>query len=327
MATTLMTRTTTIVLRTMTAPDGILVIDKPEDWTSHDVVARCRKLAATRRVGHAGTLDPMATGVLVLGIGRATRLLGHLAMTTKGYDATIRLGQRTITDDARGDVVSETDATGVTTERLKAEVAALTGELMQVPSAVSAIKIKGERAYKRVRDGESVELAARPVVVSEFSISAVRRAGTSVDVDCHVECTSGTYVRALARDLGESLGVGGHLTALRRTRVGLHTLADSHQLEALAELASERLPVEPIDDVARRAFPTFGVSPDLLPAVRNGRALQVRLRAEGDIETAGGTDATPTAQPVAMLGPDGEFIALYAQHGPVAQAIAVFAPA
>jgi tRNA pseudouridine55 synthase len=317
--------TTTIALRTMTAPDGILVIDKPEDWTSHDVVARCRKLAATRRVGHAGTLDPMATGVLVLGIGRATRLLGHLAMTTKGYDATIRLGQSTITDDAHGDVVTEADASDITADRLGIEIVALTGELMQVPSAVSAIKINGERAYKRVRDGESVALAARPVVVSEFSISAVRHVDAFVDLDCHVECTSGTYIRALARDLGESLGVGGHLTALRRTRVGLHTLDQAHSIDALAELESDQLPVESIDVVARRSFPTFELPAALLPAVRNGRAIQVRL--ETDAEPARRPDGDAAARPVAMIGADGEFVALYEQHGPVAKALAVFAPA
>ncbi|MGH3508528.1 MAG: tRNA pseudouridine(55) synthase TruB [Nocardioidaceae bacterium] len=292
----------------MPAPDGLLVVDKPADWTSHDVVARCRRLCGTRKVGHAGTLDPMATGVLVLGVGRATRLLGHLSLTDKAYDATIRLGQTTVTDDAEGEVVQETDASAATDEQLRAAVAALTGEIQQVPSAVSAIKIDGQRAYKRVRAGEEVALTPRPVTVSEFTIYAVRRSGGFVDVDVHVECTTGTYIRALARDVGAALGVGGHLTTLRRTRVGPFGLDVAHTLD---ELASEPQ-VLSMDDAAAVAFPTYTVSDEHVPAVRNGRAVHVRLGAVG---------------PVAVTTGAGHFLALYEQHGPVAQAVAVFDPA
>jgi tRNA pseudouridine55 synthase len=198
------------------APDGLLVVDKPAGWTSHDVVGRTRRLARTRKVGHAGTLDPMATGVLLLGIGKATRLLGHLALTDKTYQATIRLGATTVTDDAEGDIVEVRDASGVSDEALHTHIALLTGDLQQTPSSVSAVKVDGVRSYARVRAGEAVELKARPVAVSRFEVLA--RRGDAVDVV--VDCTSGTYVRALARDLGAALGVGGHLTALRRTRVG-----------------------------------------------------------------------------------------------------------
>lgn len=199
---------------------GLLVVDKPAGMTSHDVVARCRRLLGTRKVGHAGTLDPMATGVLVLGVERATKLLGLLALTTKSYTATIRLGQSTVTDDAEGETVATTDATHVTDEQIGEGVAALTGDIQQVPASVSAIKIDGKRAYARMREGEAVELKARPVTVSRFDVLARRDVPGSgfVDVDVDVDCSSGTYIRALARDLGAALGVGGHLTALRRTR-------------------------------------------------------------------------------------------------------------
>jgi tRNA pseudouridine55 synthase len=196
----------------MPAPDGLLVVDKPAGWTSHDVVGRARRICGTRKVGHAGTLDPMATGVLVLGIGRATRLLTFLVGCDKEYTATIRLGQGTVTDDAEGEVTASTPADAVTDDRLRAAVAVLTGDISQVPSAVSAIKIKGERSYHRVRAGEDVDLPARPVTVSRFEVLATHPAqagGTPVlDVDVVVEVSSGTYVRALARDLGAALGVG-----------------------------------------------------------------------------------------------------------------------
>jgi tRNA pseudouridine55 synthase len=213
----------------VTAPDGLVVVDKPQGWTSHDVVGRTRRLARTRKVGHAGTLDPMATGVLVLGIGKATRLLGHLALTEKQYDGTIRLGQTTVTDDAEGEVVTTHDASAVTDEAIAAGVATLTGEIQQVPTAVSAVKVDGVRSYARVRAGEDVELKARPVTVSRFEVLARR----GDDLDVTVTCSSGTYVRALARDLGAALGVGGHLTALRRTRVGPFELAAARTLEQL----------------------------------------------------------------------------------------------
>src|SRR3954468_15500644 len=233
----------------MTAPDGLLVVDKPGGWTSHDVVGRAPRLAQTRKVGHAGTLDPMATGVLVLGIGKATRLLGHLSLTDKTYDATIRLGVTTVTDDAEGDVLETRDASGV--GELSSYLEGLTGEIEQVPSAVSAVKVDGVRSYARVRAGESVELKARRVTVSELTLLA--RRGDELDV--RVSCSSGTYVRALARDLGEALGVGAHLTALRRTRVGPFSDVDARTLEAL----TEELAVIPLAQAVATAFPRHEV--------------------------------------------------------------------
>ncbi len=201
--------------------DGLIVVDKPGGMTSHDVVARLRRLARTRRVGHGGTLDPMATGVLVIGIGRATRLLTYVIGADKSYAATIRLGQATVTDDAEGDVIATTPAGTLTDEAVRAALAGLTGEIDQVPSAVSAIKINGQRAYKRVRAGESVDLPARRVTVSRLDVLAIRRTSPDVvDVDIDVACSTGTYIRAIARDAGLALAVGGHLTALRRTAVG-----------------------------------------------------------------------------------------------------------
>jgi tRNA pseudouridine55 synthase len=284
--------------------DGLVVVDKPSGMTSHDVVARVRRLAGTRRVGHAGTLDPMATGVLVLGINRATRLLGHLTLTEKGYDATIRLGATTVTDDAEGEVVATADASSVTDEEVAARVAALTGDLQQVPSAVSAVKIDGKRAYKRVREGEDVVLPARPVTVRVFDVLATRRDGSLVDVDVHVECSSGTYVRALARDLGSALGVGGHLTALRRTRVGPYALDAAHTLDALAE----GLVVLPIAAAAREAFPARDVDAAEAVVVSHGGPLP----------------ATGTEGPVAVFGPDGTFLALLEDRGTTTKALAVF---
>lgn len=318
----------------VSAPDGLLIVDKPADWTSHDVVARCRRLAGTRKVGHAGTLDPLATGVLVLGIGRATRLLGHLSLATKAYTATIRLGQTTLTDDSQAEVLASVDASGVSDAALGRGVAALTGDLMQVPSSVSAVKVNGERAYKRARSGEEVALPARPVTVSAFDIMAVDRHDCVVDVEVRVECTSGTYIRALARDLGRSLGVGGHLTALRRTRVGPYGLDACASLDHLASLAPEQLPVEPLDAAARSAFAWCVVEESQVPAVRNGRAVTLRLRDEADAAApTPAADYPPGARragpggPVALLAPGGQFLALYEQHGPVAKAVAVFAPA
>ena len=214
-------------------PSGLVIVDKPGGMTSHDVVARIRRLAHTRRVGHAGTLDPMATGVLVIGIEKATRLLGHLTLTEKTYEATIRLGQATSTDDAEGEPTGGSPATGITREALAEEIAKLTGEIRQVPSSVSAIKVNGQRAYKLTRAGEAPELAARPVTVYEFRVTAIRQEGDFLDIDATIRCSSGTYIRALARDLGTALGTGGHLTALRRPVVGPYTLAQAHTLKEL----------------------------------------------------------------------------------------------
>uniref|UniRef100_UPI000569E073 tRNA pseudouridine(55) synthase TruB n=1 Tax=Nocardia aobensis TaxID=257277 RepID=UPI000569E073 len=237
---------------------GLLIIDKDGGQTSHDVVARCRKILRTRKIGHAGTLDPMATGVLVLGVERATKLLGLLSLTTKSYAATVRLGQATVTDDAEGEVLATIPAAHVADvdiadvdiadADIADAVAALTGDIEQVPSTVSAIKVNGERAYARARAGEQVELAARPVTVSRFDILSRRDidtgATTFVDLDVEVDCSSGTYIRALARDLGATLGVGGHLTALRRTRVGPFTLEHARTVDQLADDPSLNLDVD-----------------------------------------------------------------------------------
>lgn len=257
---------------------GLVIVDKDGGWTSHDVVARSRKLLRTKKVGHAGTLDPMATGVLVLGVERATKLLGQLILTTKAYTATIRLGQATITDDAEGEVTATTSALHVTDEQIAAGVAALTGDIEQVPATVSAIKVDGERAYARARAGEDVQLAARPVTVSRFAILARRDIadGEFVDLDVEVECSSGTYIRALARDLGAALGVGGHLTALRRTRVGPFTLEHARTLDELATAAEAEQPLLSldIDTAVRTAFPHRDIDESQANDLRNGRWLE-----------------------------------------------------
>ncbi|MGY0500537.1 tRNA pseudouridine(55) synthase TruB [Nocardia sp. FBN12] len=255
---------------------GLVIVDKDSGLTSHDVVARGRKLLQTKKVGHAGTLDPMATGVLVLGVERATKLLGQLLLTTKAYTATIRLGQATNTDDAEGEVTATTPALHVTDDEIAAGVAALTGDIEQVPATVSAIKVDGERAYARVRAGEEVQLAARPVTVSRFDVLARRDVGEFVDLDVDVECTSGTYIRALARDLGAALGVGGHLTALRRTRVGPFTLEHARTLEELAAAAEADEPLLSLDvDAAvKTAFPLRDIDESQATDLRTGRWLE-----------------------------------------------------
>ncbi|VFA98692.1 tRNA pseudouridine(55) synthase TruB [Nocardia cyriacigeorgica] len=249
---------------------GLLIVDKDGGLTSHDVVARCRKLLRTKKVGHAGTLDPMATGVLVLGVERATKLLGLLTLTTKAYTATIRLGQATTTDDAEGEIVSTTPAGAVTDADITAGIAALTGEIQQIPATVSAIKVDGERAYARHRAGEEVKLAARPVTVHRFEVLARRTVADFVDLDVVVECSSGTYVRALARDLGVALGVGGHLTALRRTRVGPFTLDHARTLDQLADDPGLSLD---IDAAVRTAFPHRTIDAAQAESLRDGRWL------------------------------------------------------
>jgi tRNA pseudouridine55 synthase len=272
----------------LTVPSGLLVVDKPAGWTSHDVVARVRRLAGTKRVGHAGTLDPMATGVLVLGIEKATRLLGHLTLHEKSYDATIAFGATTTTDDAEGEVVSRCDTSGLTEDEVRAAAAAFVGDIEQVPPAVSAISVDGVRSYARARRGETVTLAARDVTVHAFDVLAVRD-GTA---DVRVRCSSGTYVRALARDLGAALRTGGHLTSLRRTASGPYalpapTLDDVERDGVEAHLV-------PIADAARAAFPALTVDADTARKVATG------IRVE----------ATPPAPVTAVFDDTGALLAL-----------------
>ena len=273
-------------------PPGLLVVDKPAGITSHDVVSRLRRLLRTRRIGHAGTLDPMATGVLVCGVERATKLLGHLALDTKAYLATIRLGGVTSTDDAQGESLGGADASGLGEADLRAGIGALTGELQQVPSTVSAVKVAGRRAYELARAGQSVQLAARPVTVSRFDLLSTRRGSGVSDLDVLVECSSGTYVRALARDLGAALGVGGHLTALRRTRVGPFGLAQARTLDQLAE--NPRLSLD-LDAAVVAAFRCRGVDRDQAAALAHGG----RLDPVGMVGTYAAMD--PDGQAVALL--------------------------
>jgi tRNA pseudouridine55 synthase len=256
-------------------PTGVLLVDKPGGATSHDVVARARRALGTRKVGHAGTLDPMATGLLILGVGSSTRLLTFLVGLGKRYRATIRLGVATDTDDAEGTVTASTDAAAIERTRIDEQVAALTGELSQVPSTYSAVKVEGRRSYDRARAGEEVVLAPRDVVVSRFELLDERRAGGNsaggtIDLDAVIECSSGTYVRALARDLGAALGVGGHLTALRREAIGPFEVADAVEIEAI-DAASLR----PASAVARALFPVAEL--DAQQAVDLGHGERVRL--------------------------------------------------
>ena len=272
------------------AGGGLLLVDKPGGCTSHDVVGRLRHVLRTRRIGHAGTLDPMATGLLVLAVDRSTKLLGHLSLTDKTYLATIRLGTSTTTDDAEGDVVATADGTALAAvgdDAIDAEVAALTGPILQVPSSVSAIKVDGKRAYALVRAGEQVELAARPVTIERFDVEARRRGGDYLDLDVTVQCTTGTYIRSLARDLGARLGVGGHLTALRRTTVGQFDVASAidvygpggvpgrgERVEITAEFAADvAAAIIPAPDAVRGAFDVRTVDDELAADMRFGRPI------------------------------------------------------
>lgn len=252
-------------------PIGVLLVDKPGGMTSHDVVARARRALGTRKVGHAGTLDPMATGLLVLGVGGATRLLTFITGLGKTYRATIRLGAATTTDDAEGEVVQTADAAslaGVEDAAIDAGIARLTGEIDQVPSAVSAIKVDGRRAYDRVRAGEDVQLSARRVTVSRFEVALRRRSTEAIELDVEVDCSSGTYIRALARDLGRDLGVGGHLTALRRTRIGAFDVSAAVAIEAISA-AALRTPA----DAAACALPVLAVDAQQARDLRHGKRL------------------------------------------------------
>ena len=293
----------------MSTASGLVIVDKPAGLTSHDVVARVRRLAGTRKVGHAGTLDPMATGVLVVGVEKATRLLGYLTLTEKEYDATIRLGQSTSTDDAEGEITGGATAAGVSAEALEEAVAGLTGEIEQVPPAVSAIKVDGQRAYRLTRAGAAPELKPRPVTVYEFTVTAVRRDGDLLDVDATVRCSSGTYIRALARDLGAALGTGGHLTRLRRTRVGGYRIEDARTLEQLAG----RFDVLPLAAAAAAAFPSRALTED-----------EARRLAHGGRLTASPPTAEAVPATAAAYAPDGTLIALVAEESGQARPLVVF---
>ncbi|WP_308036527.1 tRNA pseudouridine(55) synthase TruB [Actinoplanes sp. DH11] len=292
--------------------DGLIVVDKPAGMTSHDVVARIRRLAKTRRVGHGGTLDPMATGVLIIGVNRATRLLTYVIGARKSYSATIRLGENTVTDDAEGDVTAVFGTGAVTDDAVRAGLAAQVGEIDQVPSAVSAIKIKGVRSYKRVRDGEAVEIPARRITVFGLDVLAIRRpeGRDVVDVDIDVTCSSGTYIRAIARDLGAALGVGGHLTALRRTAVGEMTLDAAATLAELEERAPDVVSL-PMAEAARRAFPQRVADPEETRTLRHGGPLP-----------AAGIDG-----PYAVFDPEGTLLAIVSERDGKARAEIVLAPA
>ena len=287
---------------------GLVIVDKPAGMTSHDVVGRCRRIFGTRKVGHAGTLDPMATGVLVIGIERATKILGLISATSKSYAATIRLGASTTTDDAEGDVVAEVPAANVTAEQIHANIASLRGEISQRPSAVSAIKVGGKRAYQLVREGEQVELAARTVRIDRFDVLAIRRDPAFLDVDVEVDCSSGTYIRALARDLGEALGVGGHLIALRRTRVGGYGLDHARTLDDLAENPTLSYP---LDEACLLAFVRRDITEEQAVDAGHGRPL-----------TAAGIDGV-----YAATDPGGRVFALLEDKGERTRSVVVIRPA
>ncbi|MBW9119213.1 tRNA pseudouridine(55) synthase TruB [Microbacterium trichothecenolyticum] len=280
----------------MAAP-GILLVDKPGGITSHDVVARARRALGTRKIGHAGTLDPMATGLLVLGVEGATRLLTFVVGLDKTYDATIRLGVATDTDDAEGQVVSQTDAASLDAVAIRGAIAALTGRISQVPSTYSAIKVDGRRAYDLARAGEDVQLKAREVTVSRFEVLAERRSAGVVDLDVVVDCSSGTYIRSLARDLGAALGVGGHLTALRRTRIGPFAVASAAGVDTLADV--------PLLDPAVAAAAVLGrldVTADEARDLRHGKRL---LGAAGRL----------LVSPTAAIDPGGALVGIVERRG------------
>jgi tRNA pseudouridine55 synthase len=287
---------------------GLVVVDKPGGVTSHDVVSRCRRIFATRKVGHAGTLDPLATGVLVVGVERATKILGLLAGTDKAYTATIRLGQTTTTEDADGEVLQTVSAERVTDTDIETVVAGLRGEIAQTPSAVSAVKIGGKRAYRLAREGRAVELSPRSVRIGRFDIVTIRRLRDVVDVDVEVDCSSGTYIRALARDVGAELSVGGHLTALRRIRVGRFGLGEARALDDLAE--QPRLSYT-LDDACLLAFPRRDLTAEDAESARHGRALE-----------PAGIDGV-----YAATAPDGRVISLLRDEADQAKSVVVLRPA
>lgn len=292
----------------MNAQPGVVIVDKPAGITSHDVVARCRRFFGTRKVGHAGTLDPMATGVLVIGIERATKILGLLTTSAKSYAATIRLGQTTSTEDAEGEVLQTMSARHITDGQIDAAIAGLRGDILQIPSAVSAIKVAGKRSYQLAREGRPVELPARPVRVERFEVLNARRVGEFVDLDVEVDCSAGTYIRALARDLGNGLGVGGHLTALRRTRAGHFGLDQARTLEELGE--DPRLSYS-LDEACLQSFPRRDLTADEALDASHGRPL-----------TPAGIDGV-----YAATAGDGRVIALLEDSGNRTKSVVVIRPA
>lgn len=309
------------------AESGLVIVAKPGGMTSHDVVARIRRLAGTRRVGHAGTLDPMATGVLVIGVEKATRLLGHLALTDKEYAATIRLGQATTTDDAEGEVLApqggrEVALSEITTGRLRTALAEFTGEIRQVPPRISAIKVGGERAYRLTRAGATPDLAARTVTVSRLHLLDCRPAAAGLlDVDVAVTCSSGTYIRAIARDLGRRLGTGGHLVALRRTRVGPYRIESARTLDELARTFE----VTPLAQAAAAAFASVSLPAGQARQVSHGARLPASVLNEA-AGAAGRQASRLRPGPVAAFGPDGTLLALLEERGGELRPLAVFVP-
>jgi tRNA pseudouridine55 synthase len=282
-------------------PPGILLVDKDAGMTSHDVVARARRALSVRKVGHAGTLDPMATGLLLLGVGSATRLLGYLGGHDKTYEATIRLGQATVTDDREGDVLATVPASSLDDDAIRAALATQTGPLQQVPSSVSAVKVAGRRSYDRVRAGETVELEPRSVTVHRLEVHRIQRLDDLVDVDVTVECTAGTYVRAIARDAGAALGVGGHLTALRRAASGPFRVADAATgADAAAALVAGAVAV----------FAERRLTGEEAVALGYGQRIP----------------ATGTAGLAAATAPDGRLVALVADAGETARVAVGFPP-
>jgi tRNA pseudouridine55 synthase len=288
--------------------EGFLVVDKAGGMTSHDVVAVGRKALGTRKVGHAGTLDPMATGILVLGFGNGTRLLQYITDGDKSYIATIVLGAATITDDKEGEVISSVDASGVADDEIKKILATMVGTIAQRPSSVSAVKVGGERAYDRVRAGEEFELAARQVTISQLDIVAIRHSEKTTEVDIEVTCSAGTFIRAIARDLGDALKVGGHLSALRRTRVAGFTQKDAVSFE---DLKAQKFTPLNLADVARATFMVRELSLQEVSELSFGRPLSAN----------GNTSIN------AALSPDNRLIALLKDEGDKAKPIAVFAAA
>ena len=288
--------------------DGFLVVDKAPAMTSHDVVAVARKALGTRKVGHAGTLDPMATGVLVLGFGNGTRLLQYITDGDKSYTATVVLGAATITDDREGEIISEVDASQVTDDQIKSGLAKMVGEIQQRPSSVSAVKVDGERAYDRVRAGEVFELAARTITISSLDILEIRRVKLRIEVDIDVTCSAGTFIRAIARDLGSDLKVGGHLSALRRTRVAGFPISQAISFD---ELKAQTFTPLALSDVARATFEVRELGLDEVSELSFGRPLV----------------SNSSDQIFAALSPDDRLIALLKNESGKAKPIAVFAAA